>query len=70
MTERGDNVNPVVHPIAKTSQDLRRSINRLDAFMRVNPEDVRVRDGSVPKLIEKLQDAQTLIDEGEFANAD
>jgi hypothetical protein len=49
---------PVVHPISKTSTDLRRSINRLRQFKELNPSDPHVVDGSVDTLIKDLEDSR------------
>lgn len=54
-------MNPVTHPFVKTSQDLRRSINRLDAFCKTSPEDEQVKNGNVGQLIEQMKGARLLI---------
>lgn len=54
-------MNPVTHPFVKTSQDLRRSLNRLEAFCKTHPEDDQVKNGNVGVLIDKMKDARLLI---------
>lgn len=52
---------PILHPIGKTSIELRRAINRLHVFMEHNPEDEHVKSGSVQELMDDLKAARTHI---------
>ena len=49
---------PVLNPIAKTSIELRRAINRLIVFKEQNPSDEYVKDGSAELLINDLKEAR------------
>lgn len=52
---------PLLHPIGKTSIELRRAINRLHVFMEQHPEDEHVRNGSVQELLDDLKAARSHI---------
>lgn len=54
-------MNPKSHPIAKTSVDIRRSINRLKVLKEQFPSDVSVTSGLADTLIEALRQARSLI---------
>lgn len=42
---------PVQHPLAKTSTELRRSINRLELFLEQNP-----KDEFAPRIADMIED--------------
>lgn len=47
---------PVLHPLAKTSIQLRQSIKRLETFLQSNPRDEHI--DSVRELIRDLESAR------------
>lgn len=50
---------PILHPMAKTSIELRRSIQRLENFIDRNPNDIYIP--KVQGLIEDLKSARSHI---------
>ena len=52
---------PTLHPLSKTSIELRRAINRLHIFKEQHPNDEHVLDGSVENLMNELKDARSHI---------
>lgn len=49
---------PKLHPLSKTSIDLRRSINRLVVFKDQNPTDEEVVNGTIETTINELKEAR------------
>jgi len=54
-------MNPVLHPLVKTSVELRRSINRLEVFAKANPNDEHVVSGKLDEMVDKMKDVRLLI---------
>lgn len=49
---------PVIHPLAKTATDLRRSINRLLVYKEQNPDDAEVKSGVLDKMVDELKEVR------------
>lgn len=52
---------PTMHPVSKTSAELRRALNRLTVFKEQFPDDPYVVSGEVDNLIKELYEARTHI---------
>ena len=52
---------PILHPLEKTSIELRRAINRLHVFKEQNPNDPQVISGAVDALMADLKAARSHI---------
>jgi hypothetical protein len=59
--ERRNIMLPILHPMSKTSIELRRAINRLLVFIEQNPSDDHVTSGAVQELIDDLKAARSHI---------
>lgn len=54
-------MNPILHPLAKTSIELRRSITRLQTLKQASPFDPHVQSGIADNVIEYLRLARECV---------
>ena len=48
---------PVKHPLTLTAIQLRRSVARMEQYIRQNPDRDHVQDGTAQKVLANLQEA-------------